>query len=261
MTLKHLYQLFILTIAVVSFNSCGTYKKSIIIRTEKSIIDSAANRIQLQDGHYPILVNDKIELKVYSNKGELLIDPNVQFRQEFIGAENRQTTVQNANYLVEKDSLVYLPMIGPTKVVGYTKNQLDSLLRIKYSEFYEDPFVLSKVVSRRVYIFGAVEGKEIFLEDENMNVLEVLALSEYDGLLARTDNIKIVRDASGDNPQIIKIDLSTPEGMKKSSLTVFPNDVIYLQPRRKTFSEGMRDAAIFVSILTSTVTLLFLISQ
>ena len=241
-------------------SSCGTYKKSIMLQTDREHSDSTSFQSKLINGHYPILVNDKIELKVYSNNGELLIDPNVQYEHEFIGTDLKKSQSQKVSFLVEQDSSVYLPMIGATKVVGFTKNELDSLLMIRYSEYYEQPFVLTKVVSRRVYIFGAIAGQEVYLDDENMNLLEVLALSGYEGLTARTDNIKIVR-GNPENPEIFIIDLSTAEGMLKSKMTIFPNDVIYVQPRRKTFSEGMRDAAVFVGIITSTITLLLLVTN
>lgn len=261
MVFKRFYSSFLLLAVLTSLVSCGTYKKSVMLQMkDESITKKSNTKSKLVNGHYPILVNDKIELKVYSNKGELLIDPNTQFKREFVGLESGQKSSKPTNFLVEKDSTVYLPMVGKTKVVGYSKNQLDSLLIVKYANFYEEPFVSTKVVSRKVYITGNIQGQEILLEDENMNLLEVLALSGYEGLLGRTDNIKIVR-GNEENREVLIVDLSTKEGMLNSNLTVFPNDVIYIQPRRKTFSEGMRDAAVFVSILTSTITLLVLISR
>ena len=259
MVIQRYYLPFTLLLLVVFLGSCGTYKKSVMLQTNEEVLDSASNYAKLVNGHYPILVNDRIELKVYSNNGELLIDPNVQFEHEIIGTDVRQNSKKQANFLVEQDSTVVLPMIGSAKIVGLTKNELDSLLMVKYGDFYEEPFVLTKVVSRRVYIFGAVEGQEIYLEDENMNLLEVIALSGYEGLLGKTDNIKIVRGNIND-PEIHIVDLSTAEGMIKSRMTVFPNDVIYIQPRKKTFSEGMRDAAVFASLLTSAITLLLLVN-
>ncbi len=260
MVIKQFHIPFLLLCLIILTSSCGSYKKSIMLQTSATISDSTSNHTKLVDGHYPILINDKIELRVYSNNGELLIDPNVQYKHEFIGADAKQSSTNPVSFLVEQDSTAYLPMIGSIKIVGYTKNELDSVLMIRYAEYYEQPFVLTKVVSRKVYIFGAIEGQEIYLEDENMNLLEVLALSGYEGLLGRSNDIKIVR-GDVNNPEVLVVDLSTTEGMLKSKTTIFPNDVIYIQPRRKTFSEGMRDAAVFVGILTSTLTILILISR
>jgi len=149
--------------------------------------------------------------------------------------------------------------------------QADSVLQQKYNEYYKESFVKTAVSNNRVIILGASGGQVISLNNDNMNLLEVLALaggvdgatgnstfSQYGG---RVNNIRIIR---GDlkNPQIQFIDLSTIEGMRRGNLQIEPNDIIYVQPVRRPFIEGVAATAPFISILSTllgTVSVIFAI--
>ena len=236
--------------------SCGVYKQNIMLKVEdstyKSVVNSAEDSYLIQKG-------DVIEVKVYSNKGELIIDPNFQLRQD-LGANSMNSIVEKPMYIVNSDGKVFLPMIDTVSVVGISKNQLDSLLSVKYSMFYVDAFVSAKVVNRRVVVLGATGGVVIPLKDENMNLLEVLALAGGLENDSKANNIRLVRGDLND-PQVEVINLSTIDGMKKATMKVQPNDVIYVEPIRKVVTETIRDIAPVISLFTSVVTLVILLSR
>jgi polysaccharide export outer membrane protein len=93
-----------------------------------------------------------------------------------------------------------------------------------------NPFVRIEVTNRSVYVFKGRSGAtEVLLDKANMNLLEVLAKAGGMPPDAKAFNIRIIR---GDlkNPQVVKIDLSTLEGMKQANLTVQANDFVYIEP-------------------------------
>jgi polysaccharide export outer membrane protein len=206
---------------------------------------------------YKVQKNDYLSIEVYTNKGERLIDPNFDIqRSEF---EKRGEYI-SPKYLVRQDGTVNLPMIEEAYVEGLTIPQIDSLLAVAYSQFYEEVFVISKILSRRVFVLGPNDGKVITLENENMNLIEVLAL--YGGIseLGKSKNIRLIRgDLS--NPQIQIIDLSTIEGMKNASLDLKSLDIIYIESRKKSFSETVREITPLVAIFGNIVTLVVLIAR
>jgi polysaccharide export outer membrane protein len=206
---------------------------------------------------YKVQKNDYLSIEVYTNKGERLIDPNFDIqRSEF---EKRGEYI-SPKYLVRQDGTVNLPMIEEAYVEGLTIPQIDSLLAVAYSQFYEEVFVISKILSRRVFVLGPNDGKVITLENENMNLIEVLAL--YGGIseLGKSKNIRLIRgDLS--NPQIQIIDLSTIEGMKNASLDLKSLDIIYIESRKKSFSETAREITPLVAIFGNIVTLVVLIAR
>lgn len=251
-----LRKVFVVLSIVLLLTSCNLYKQNIMLKVEDSTYESI---VKSAEGNYLIKAGDQIEIRVFSNKGELIIDPNFQLRQE-LGTNSMNSKMETPTYTVRPEGDVFLPMIDTVEVEGLNQGQLDSLLSDKYSDFYVDAFVTAKVINRRVVVLGATGGEVIPLNDENMNVLEVLALAgglENDAI---ANNIRLVR---GDlnNPQVEVIDLSTIDGMKKATMKVQPNDVIYVEPVRKVVTETIRDIAPVITLLTSVVTLVILLSR
>ncbi|MDO7875257.1 polysaccharide biosynthesis/export family protein [Hymenobacter sp. ASUV-10] len=236
--------------------------------------------------NYIIQPNDYLEVRVYTNKGERLIDPNGELSfgqpggaspsagsrstmssggasggggggaQRNVGA-GAGTTSTGAGFLVQADGTVTLPMANKVKVSGLSLLQADSVLKIKYNDFYKESFVTTHVTNNRVMILGAPGGQVIPLVNDNMNLLEILALAGgVDGqggggntlyrFGGKANNIRIIR---GDlkNPQVQIIDLTTLDGMRRANLQMEPNDIVYVEPIRRPFLDALVDAGPAIS--------------
>ncbi|MFN7602905.1 MAG: hypothetical protein ACK5R0_16070 [Bacteroidota bacterium] len=101
---------------------------------------------------------------------------------------------------------------------------------------------------------GAPGGLVIPLTNQNITVVEVLALARGLSNDAKADNIKLIR-----NERIYQLDFSTIDGYRKSNMLVEPGDIIYVEPIRRPFVEGLRDNFIVVSLVVSLTTLLVLV--
>lgn len=240
--------------------SCG-YKNSLMFQTENERLPEGVKEVMLDSVSFGIndviKVDDKLQVKVYTNGGEYIIDPNFELAKD-IGVNN-STRIEPPTYLVKTDGTAHLPKVGNVFLEGLTLYQADTLLAGLYADFYIDPFVITKIMNRRVVVLGAEEGGMVVpLANENMNLLEVLAV--YGGLdtYSKAYNIRLIRGDLHD-PEVHLIDLSTVEGMMKAQLAVQPNDIIYVEPWRKAFSETVRDVAPVVGLLTSVMTLIVLL--
>lgn len=212
------------------------------------------------DANYTIQKNDYIEIEVYTNEGEVIIDPNKEIMKEINASGRTQQSQEKPRFLVRKDGYVKLPLLGNVKVAGLTLHSVDSLLEQKFSAYYKDVFVITKYANKRVIVLGATGGQVIPLQSENMNLLEVLALAGGISTQARTDNIRLIRgDLS--HPEVRIINLSTIEGMKQSSLKVLPNDIIYVEPVQRITAEAIRDISPVLGLISSLFTLALLISR
>lgn len=275
------------------FSSCASnryYNQRVLFRLtdEKgNRIDTAKLRVAVNrtDRNYRIQPNDFLDMRIYTNKGERIIDPNGELS---LGAPagqrpslsprtsgNVSRTGANASasgleILVQADGTAALPVVGQVHVGGLTLHQADSTLQTLYSPYYRDPFIQTRVTNNRVIVLGG-GGQVIPLANDNMNLLEVLALAggvdgggsgggggvyRYGG---KTSNIRIIR---GDlkNPQVEQVDLSTIAGMRRANLQMEPNDIVYIEPVRRRFLEGLTDAGpVFAAAgtLLGTISVIF----
>jgi len=234
--------------------------------------------------NYIIQPNDLLAVRVYTNNGERIIDPNGELQfgtpggQLSTGANGSRTLATgggqaassgDSEFPVQTDGTVRLPLINRIKVTGYTLLQADSLLKVRYEEFYKGVFVVTRVTNSRVIVLGSVGGRIIPLVNDNMNLIEVLAAAGgIDGnggggtslyrSGGKASNIRIIR---GDlkNPQVEQVDLTTINGMRRANLQVEPNDIIYIEPVRRPFSDALVDSSPVISLVGTVVSLLLTI--
>lgn len=205
---------------------------------------------------YTIQPNDLLEMDVYTNKGERIIDPDFELaRQQATGQLITQR--RQPQYLVQENGEVKLPMVGYIPLAGYSLNQADSVLASAYSNYYKDAFVLTRYVNKRVVILGSTGGMIVPLANQNMNVLEVLALAG--GISGgKAHNIRLIR-GDLDNPQVQLINLSTIEGMRQASLQVQSGDIIYVEPIRRLLPETIRDIGPVLGLVSNIIGLALVI--
>ncbi len=238
-------KLLFLLITVVAFSSCRVLTPEQMLRTPPGY-DYATFEDAEPVEEYRIAANDVIFFRLYTNKGEKLIDP--------IDPYSDRQREQQHNYLIEFDGMVKLPVIGRTYVEGMTVRQLEKYLEEKYSKYYNNPFVRVKVTNNRVIVFPGGRGgtaKVVPLENTNTTLFEALAMSGgiADG---KAHKVKLIR-GDLDNPQVFRIDLSTIDGVREADLVLQANDIIYVQPRARVPQRILENITPYLSILTSAL--------
>jgi polysaccharide biosynthesis/export protein len=249
------HSLFILAAAILIF-SCKSYKQHIMFNIdEDEDLSYISSEISVIEKNYIIQPNDLLELRVYTNKGERIIDPNYELQMQQ-GQIRRET--EEPEFRVLDDGTVKFPMIGQVKIVGMKLNDAEIYLQKKYNEYYKDSFVRLKYLNKRVIVLGAPGGLVIPLASENISVIEVVALAGGIDESGKAHNIRLIR---GDlhHPEVFMIDLSTIHGMRISMMDALPGDIIYIEPTRKIATEAARDFMTIFSIFVNAVTLAVLI--
>ena len=251
--------LLLLVVFAALFSSC-VRKEYRFFRTDGDIVnDSIQALLKESNPIFSIRTNDILELRVYSSKGERIIDPDREYSNLNSGAAGIVEVVKE-QYLVQKDGSVFFPMIGKVLLAGLTIYDADSILSVKYNSYYKDSYVKTTIINKRIIVFGPVGGKVIPLSNENVNLVEALALYGGLNIEMRTDNIRIIR---GDltNPQVDLIDLSTIPGLRKAQCKLLPGDIVYVEPIKNIFRQTMQDILPAVSLFVSLLTLLILVKN
>lgn len=214
--------------------------------------------VRQAEKNYLIQVDDMLSLDVFTNDGERIVDPNNELQQNVQGLKNRPTF----NYLVKTDGTAKFPIVGQIKVDSLTLDQAELMLQKKYDEFYKQSFVKLQFSNKRVVVLGATPtgGQIIPLTNENVSLVEVLAIAGGLDMGSKSQNIKVIRGKLS-NPEIYQINLSTVSGMKQSMLDIEPGDIIYIEPWRRPFIEGTKDVAPLLSLLSSTLALILVLQN
>ena len=226
--------------------SCGSYKQNIMFSTED--YDSLKTP-EWKTTKYLIEPYDQLKLHVFTGKGEILIDPNLELIDRNV--QNTEELRPELYYEVRPDGTVYLPMIGEVYLRGKTIPEAEKFLENAYAEYYKDPYVKLFYLNKRVVLLGGFGSRVIPLESENMTVSEVLALSEREDTEIKAYNFRLIRD-----DEVYELDFSTAEGYLNSRMRVEPGDIVYVEPVRRPFAELLRDSAPLITMLSSIATLI-----
>ncbi|MCB9192040.1 MAG: polysaccharide biosynthesis/export family protein [Flavobacteriales bacterium] len=239
-------------LVLVLFSSCDRYLFSErMLRIPKGFEYSKFEDII--ETEYRIAPDDKVAVRLFTNDGSGLI--NIQTGPGVLVGGGTSFGIS-----IESDGFAKLPLFGRVYLSGLTIRQAEMLIEDKYSEFYNNPFVLLEVSNKRVMIFAGSNTSVVPLLNDNTTLFEVLASTGGIPADGKAHNIRLIR---GDlkNPEVYKIDLSTLSGMKNANLVLQANDIIYIDVRKGYVRTIMSEIAPYLSVLTTIVTTSAIITQ
>ncbi|MEM6297139.1 MAG: polysaccharide biosynthesis/export family protein [Bacteroidota bacterium] len=260
------------------FSSCGAYRLNQLFRTPEDFKDPRFQEYVAQaEENYRVRKFDFLTIEVYTNGGERLIDPDKQYPYEpqpgalpdqqqgqgggnpqnaqFFNSPSQLLGQRRQQYIVDEDGEVIFPQIGATQVEGLTLYQVDSLLATKYEPFYKKPLVVTRFVNKRVIVLGALGSHIIPLSNENTTLFEIIAEAGDITMDANANRVSIIRNAHTGDPVIKQIDLTTWAGIGEAELIMRPNDVVYIEPRRRIAREFLTDFGAFLGSISTALTL------
>lgn len=240
-------KLLFFSILILFLSSCNWLNPSIMLKTKKDF-KYAQNPDSTNAADYRISPNDIIEFSLYSNDGFKLVDLT-----SLNANNNNALRIQNnMDYLVESNGDVKLPVLGKIKLSGFTIRDAQFFLEEKYAAYYIRPFVVVRVINKRVIIFpgSAGDAKVIPLVNNNTTLIEGIALAGGLADDGKAKMIKLIRDNKGQH-DIYLIDLSVIDGIKQANMVLQANDIIYVEPRRRYAVRFLQEAAPVISIVTS----------
>jgi polysaccharide export outer membrane protein len=234
---------------------CSSYKQNIMFKTGDSFsAEPVMANALVAERNYLIQKNDFLILEIFSNDGEKLIDPNPELSQSQQSA-SASTETKNL-YLVDLNGVAKFPMAGEIKVEGLSLRQAEQVLQKEYEKYFKSPFVTLKFNNKRVIVLGSPGGQVLPLANENMTLVEVIALAKGINIDGKAQNIRLLR-----GNKTFQIDFSTIEGFQKGNMIVENGDIVYVEPVRKPVAEGFRDYSILITFLVSITTLVTLITR
>ncbi len=210
-------------LTMVLLTGCSTKENQYVLFDKSS--DTTAGIMDARDnyptGNYEskVIPNNRLSVLVFNH-------PELSTRDVRAQVDPKQ----ERGVLVAQDGTVNLPLVGVIRVAGLTPREVATLLTREYSRYIKHAHVTVDILNKRVFVMGEVRrpGRVDIVEDTT-NLLEALATTGDLTEFASRNNIKIIR-GTRTRPVVETIDLTRLSALSPNRLTLYPNDVVYVEP-------------------------------
>ena len=151
------------------------------------------------------------------------------------GVGGISNTLGTQTYLVNSDGNIDFPVLGNLHVAGYTRVELEKMLKDKIYPKYitEEPIVTIRFVNYCVSVLGEVNrpGKHQF-PSERVNLLDAIAMAGDLTIFGRRGNVLLKRENADGSNEFIRINLQDKNLALSPYFYMQQNDVIYVEPNK-----------------------------
>ena len=194
-------------------------------------------------GSYVICPGDEISFELYTNQGATIIEFST-------GSKGDLSRNPANNLIIDTEGKCEFPMIGVHHISGFTPSQAEDYLEQQFAIHFVDPYILVKVLNRRVMLFsGLGNGKILTLGNNNISLIEALAQAGGINDYSRADQIRLIRNSGGSNQEVYHIDVSTISGASFARMPVKSGDIIYIEAEKRLGQRALARVTPWFSVL------------
>ena len=229
--------------------SCVTNRKIAYLQDMKH-----GTQIELEDRFEAVISPyDELDVIVSSFDSELSQPFNL-----------RNTSNAGVAYLVDQDGNIELPVLGSIHAAGLTRLALQEKVKnlLIAGGYINDPYVLVRFRSFKIFFLGANGGKSITVPNERCTFLEALALSGDMNVYTNRNKIMVMREVNGKMVSRY-LDPRSSKVFKDPFFMLQQNDFIITQNTGyRNFQESFNQVSPFfttISMITGLVSTYFVI--
>ena len=173
-----------LGVAIMTLASCVTPRR--------------VNYLQDMTHGSQIQLEDRFEARITPYDDLSIVVSSAQPNQELVAPFNVVSDTKGG-YLVDVDGNIDFPVLGKMHVAGLTRLQLQDTIiaRLTRGGYLDDPFVVVRFNTFKIFFIGAGGGKVINVPNERCTFLEALALSGGLDNFTPRDRIAVMREVNG----------------------------------------------------------------
>jgi polysaccharide export outer membrane protein len=235
---------------VLMAGSCVSTKKAIYFRGQSDAIIRSRDYVP----ETIIESNDILSILVNSSNQEASTAFNLSNVTGVSSTTMAGIRNETAGYLVNKDGYIQFPQLGPIKVAGLTKDQLqDTLTRVLTDQkLLVSPVISIRMLNFKVTVLGEVEHPTVIpVPSEKISLLEALGLAGDLTINAKRDNVLVIREEPG-KKVIKRLNLNSSEIFTSPYYYLRSNDIVYVEPNRtKVISSS--NTAMWVSVVLAAL--------
>lgn len=243
---------------VTCLTSCST-KKQIVYLQDIDVYNNTA--VVLPDN--TIQPNDILSIQVSSAIDEEASEPyNKQNVSNSNMNGNMQGNLQMLGYLVSKELMIKLPVLGEVSAADMTLKGLEIAIEKRLIEDHHltAPTVMVSLLNAKFTTLGEMGSGTHYFNENNLTILQAIGKAGDLDIRGRRDDIVIIREVDGVR-QIGHVDLTASNLLDSPYYFIKPNDVIYVKPndvrvRSAGFITGPSALIGFATLLVTTALLI-----
>lgn len=227
-----IFKTLVLALCAVLLASCSNYRNVAYFQNSRSL-PTVPPKVDLYNVH--IMPKDLITITVNTTDPEASVPFNltVQSRETTALSGTHSTTQASLQqYLVNNDGNIDFPVLGSLHVGGLSIHETENLVRDRLVPYLkETPIVTVRLHSFKVSVLGEVNHPGQFsVENEEVNLLEALAMAGDLTIWGQRDNIKLIRQDADGNRMIHELNLNDANVIYSPYYQLEQNDIIYVTP-------------------------------
>jgi len=236
-------------ICVCLLTACATSKN--VLYFQDITPDSQVQLIEKEA--ITIKPGDRLSIMVYGDNPSLASIFNLVTSNQYGYVAGNYSHTSNNNtsvYTVDVNGEVKIPVLGPVRIAGLTREEVSSLVerQLKEKDLLKNPVVHVSFRDLFVYVLGEVRNPQrVEFVKDNMTILELISQCSDMTITGKRNNIKIIREIDG-NMKEICIDVRSAESIYSSpAYYLLPNDLVYIEPVHRKANESTVNANTILS--------------
>lgn len=167
---------------------------------------------------------------------------------------------QVPGFLVDKNGMIQLPLVGALKVGGLSTADIRDLVTEKVARYYKDPVVNVRLANFTVTVLGEVTKPSSYLiANEKASILDALGMAGDITIYGKRENVMLIREENGEK-KFIRFNLNSSDIIRSPYYYLRQGDVVYVEPgKAKAATTDMaktRNYALLASGLSVLIVLL-----
>ena len=169
------------------------------------------------------------------------------------------TVTPISGYLVDRQGIVDIPIIGKVKLAGLTTMQARDLVEKKAALTLKNPVVDIRFTNFKVTVIGEVNRPASYvIPNEQVTLLDAIGYAGDLTIYGKRENILLIRkDPNGKNVSI-KMDMTRKDILNSPYFYLKQNDVIYVEPNKTKVLNNDNNAIKYIQVAATLFTAIIL---
>lgn len=207
---------FALILLSLLFSACQSYKKVPYLQDAEILKQANTQVAPVQDAK--LMPGDEVTIIVATS------DPVVS--QPF--------NAQGNTFLLDNQGNINYPVLGKLSLKGLTSREAEKLVTDRLKSYVKErPTVVVRMSGFKVSVLGEVAAPGVYpVVNEQINVLEALAMAGDLTIYGVRDNVKLIREDQDGRKQFVTLNLNNADLLLSPYYQLQQNDILYVTPNK-----------------------------